>query len=229
MYLFINDIPVTLVPSSDPVQLADYNHIVNATKESITPAKLIHRVIILNAKEDHLNTLLDLLDTTTLTGLISLTVLVEDYAGFKNFLKTKFKVVKAAGGVVSNKNKVLMIFRLKKWDLPKGRINKDESPREGAAREVEEECGVKVEIQSKLCTTWHTYTLKKNKILKKTVWYDMVATDYSQMKPQLEEEIEEVRWMSPKEVYHALDNSYKSISFVFDVFYKNRKKARAKT
>ena len=211
MYLFINDIPVTLVPASDPIQLADYNHVVNAKKESITPAKLIHNVIILNAQEDHLNALLDMLDSTTLHGLITLTVLVEDYAGFKRFLKKKFKVIEAAGGLVRKKDKILMIYRLKKWDLPKGKINKDEKPRIAAAREVEEECGVEVEVLSKLCTTWHTYTLKKNKILKKTVWYEMSSVNDKKMQPQIEEDIEEVKWMTPKEVTHALQNSYKSI------------------
>jgi len=34
-----------------------------------------------------------------------------------------------------------------------------------------------------------------------------------------EEDIEEVRWMSPKEVYHALEHSYKSISYVFERYY----------
>ena len=33
-----------------------------------------------------------------------------------------FKVVKAAGGVIENENKqILFIYRLKKWDLPKGK------------------------------------------------------------------------------------------------------------
>jgi hypothetical protein len=39
------------------------------------------------------------------------------------------------------------------------------------------------------------------------------------MKPCLEEDIEELRWMTQKEVYHALQNSYKSIQFVFEEYY----------
>ena len=39
-----------------------------------------------------------------------------------------FKVVEAAGGVVSNKNgEILFIRRMGKWDLPKGKIEKGES------------------------------------------------------------------------------------------------------
>jgi hypothetical protein len=47
----------------------------------------------------------------------------------------------------------------------------------------------------------------------------MELIDDSKMKPSLEEDIEDLRWMTPKEVYHALTHSYKSISFVFEQYY----------
>ena len=86
LYLFINDIPVTLHKATWPIQLANYNYVVNARKEAIVRSKLIQSVLILHANEDHLNSLLDLLESTTLHGLIHLTILVEDYDGFKRFL-----------------------------------------------------------------------------------------------------------------------------------------------
>ena len=88
-------------------------------------------------------------------------------------------------------------------------------------REVEEECNVRVKLGAKICTTWHTYTMNKNSMLKKTKWYNMDLVDDSHMKPSLEEDIEELCWMTEKEVYHALENSYKSIQFVFEEYYKN--------
>ena len=48
----------------------------------------------------------------------------------------------------------------------------------------------------------------------------MEIVDDSKMRPDLNEDIEETRWMSPKEVYHALEHSYKSINYVFDRYYK---------
>jgi hypothetical protein len=63
--------------------------------------------------------------------------------------------------------------------------------------------------------------MNKNSMLKKTKWYNMDLVDDSHMKPSLEEDIEELRWMTEKEVYHALENSYKSIQFVFEEYYKN--------
>ena len=65
--------------------------------------------------------------------------------------------------------------------------------------------------------------MKRNKIIKRTTWYNMKVIKDKQMKPQVEEDIEEVRWMTPKEVFHALQNSYKSITFVFDEYFKHRK------
>ena len=42
-----------------------------------------------------------------------------------NEFKTKIDTIKAAGGIVRNKdNELLFIFRKGKWDLPKGRLIK---------------------------------------------------------------------------------------------------------
>lgn len=47
----------------------------------------------------------------------------------------------------------------------------------------------------------------------------MDLMDDSKMKPSGEEDIEELRWMKTKEVYHALEHSYKSIRYVFERYY----------
>ena len=81
----------------------------------------------------------------------------------QKFLK-KFPNVIAGGGKVYNaQGKVLFIFRNDKWDLPKGRIENNESIEEGAIREVEEETGVKgLTITKPLPTTYHIF--KRNRI-----------------------------------------------------------------
>jgi 8-oxo-(d)GTP phosphatase len=128
--------------------------------------------------------------------------------------------VKAAGGLVRKKDKFLMIYRMKKWDLPKGKREKGEKNSKAAVREVEEECNVSVKIGGKICTTWHTYTMNKRAMIKKTRWYVMDVIDDSKMRPAFAEDIEETRWMNRKEVYHALEHSYKSISYVFEQYYE---------
>jgi hypothetical protein len=43
-------------------------------------------------------------------------------------LSQNFNIIEAAGGVVENpNNQVLMIFRLGKWDLPKGKVDTGET------------------------------------------------------------------------------------------------------
>jgi hypothetical protein len=56
-------------------------------------------------------------------------------------------------------------------------------------------------------------------IMKKTKWYVMDVADDTRMRPESTEDIEETRWMNRKEVYHALEHSYKSISYVFEQYY----------
>tara|TARA_B100001093_G_scaffold454863_1_gene464555 strand:- start:1097 stop:1729 length:633 start_codon:yes stop_codon:yes gene_type:complete len=136
----------------------------------------------------------------------------------KNFLKS-FKIVIAGGGLVTNSTgKVLMMYRKKKWDLPKGKIEKDESIKDGAVREIEEETGVKVlAIQQKLGKTYHTYKLKDKWVLKETHWYLMNGDDTSELVPETKEGIEKVEWCTKKEVKEYLKNSYVSIQDVFDL------------
>jgi len=223
MDLFVNDIPVTILhPGSRPGE-GTYNYEINAEIEPVTKAKLINHVWINAAAVADLDLILDLINSKVPMHLLSLSVTVKDYAAVKEFIKKKFKVVKAAGGLVRKKDKVLMIYRMKKWDLPKGKKESGEKSRDTAVREVEEECNVDVKIGRKICTTWHTYTMNKNSMIKKTRWYVMDLLDDSRSRPSIEEDIEELRWMTQKEVYHALENSYRSIRFVFEAYYQSEK------
>lgn len=220
MIIFINDIPVTIYKSGEAPDPGRYNFAIDAATETITQAKLIHHVWIHHVDSSHFDILLGLLNSKVPTSLLTLLVSVIDYDSIRLHLERKFKVVKAAGGLVRKKEKILMIYRLKKWDLPKGKKEKNERYKETAIREVEEECNISVKLGRKICTTWHTYTMNKRAMLKKTKWYVMDSTDDSHMKPAYEEDIEETRWMSQKEVYHALEHSYKSINYVFERYYE---------
>ena len=73
--------------------------------------------------------------------------------------KKQFKNIEAAGGLVFNqKNEILAIHRLGKWDLPKGKVENGESINDAALREVEEECGVtNLQICQEHESTYHTY------------------------------------------------------------------------
>ena len=221
MNLFVNDIPVTILKAGKKPAHGDVNHVIDAVTEKITKASLINHVWIKNVTVADMDLLLDHLDSGVPLQLISLIVSVRDIKAIKDYLRRRFKVVDAAGGLISRREKFLMIFRMKKWDLPKGKRDEGESSRQTAVREVKEECGVEVKLGKRIVTTWHTYTMNRNPMLKRTRWYEMQLVDDSKMKPATEEDIEEIRWMTRKEVYHALENSYNSIRFVFKRYYEH--------
>ncbi len=222
MNLFVNDIPIRILKDGEKPEPGHFNLQISASSEPITKAKLIHHVWLDQATPRDMDVVFDLINSKVPMSLLSLTVTVKDYEAFKTYLKSKFKIIHAAGGLIRKKDKFLMIYRMKKWDLPKGKRETGEKYKETAVREVEEECNVRVKLGKKICTTWHTYTMNKNSMLKKTKWYDMNLVDDSNSKPSLEEDIEELRWMTQKEVYHALENSYNSIRFVFEEHYRQK-------
>ncbi len=140
-------------------------------------------------------------------------------------LKSHFKIIKAAGGIVLKKNKVLFIKRLGKWDLPKGKIDKGEDQATAAIREVTEECGVTTEIISQIGATWHTYMMGEKNILKKTVWYEMQCLDDTQLMPQTAENITEIKWVKLYKADKVLLNSYQSIRSIYQQFLMKKLKS----
>lgn len=137
----------------------------------------------------------------------------------KKAIKSLFYTLKAGGGLVTKDDQYLLIYRLGKWDLPKGKAEKGEDDETTAIREVEEECSVSVKIQHLIATTWHYYPQKGKQMLKKTYWYAMECIDDSKLQPQTIEDIEKVEWLSQSQLKPALDNSYNSILFVFERYF----------
>ncbi|MDX1751890.1 MAG: NUDIX domain-containing protein [Salinimicrobium sediminis] len=129
----------------------------------------------------------------------------------------KLPVVTAGGGMVLNSNnEVLFIYRNGRWDLPKGKVEKNESIEAGAIREVEEETGVKnLKISKFLQTTYHIFQRKGRYRLKVTYWYEM-TTDYTgELVPEEKEGIKKVKWKNMKKAQKALTKSYANIKLLF--------------
>lgn len=123
----------------------------------------------------------------------------EIWANFKHL----FTVIEAAGGVVTNdKNEILLIRRLGKWDLAKGKIEKEESLGQAALREIEEETGLKeLILEEFLNTTFHIYTERNGeKILKATHWFKVNYKGNSTPIPQTEEGISAVSWKTKEQI-----------------------------
>ena len=134
----------------------------------------------------------------------------------------KFTLLKAAGGLVENKNKdILMIFRRGKWDLPKGKLDKNETLEVCAVREVEEETGVKnIKLTGALAKTYHTYHEGTKFILKESHWYRMQVTGEQKLIPQKDEDILQVQWVNINNLEKYLKNSYPMISDIIDAYLK---------
>ncbi len=109
-----------------------------------------------------------------------------------------FTQLEAAGGYVTDpRGRLLVFYRRNNWDMPKGKIDPGETPEQAALREVQEETGLKnLTLDSFLAHTWHTYTQKGERILKRTWWYRMRTAD-TDATPQTEEDIEEIQWVDP--------------------------------
>ncbi|UMB53985.1 NUDIX domain-containing protein [Lutibacter sp. A64] len=136
-----------------------------------------------------------------------------DWQQFMSF----FKIEKAAGGKVFNKkNEVLFIYRLDKWDLPKGKLEKGECIKNCAVREVEEECGIEnLTIKNFITDTYHVFEKKGKLILKITSWFLMYTDFEGELTPQTEEDIEKAIFKTEDEIKVALENTYGNIKLLF--------------
>jgi len=129
----------------------------------------------------------------------------------------KLPVVTAAGGMVFNdKKEILFIYRNKRWDLPKGKVEKGESLKEAALREVIEETGIQeLEIRDFLQETFHVFQRKKKYKLKVTHWFEMFSVYSGEFTPEKSEGIKKVKWKNFEKSKKALTKSYSNIKLLF--------------
>ena len=128
-----------------------------------------------------------------------------------------FKIIIGAGGLVKNKsNELLVIRRNDKWDLPKGKVEKDEALESAAIREVEEECGLhSLKLEDAAPVTYHIYTQFNKFYLKITYWYYMSYSGVELPVPQTSEGIIDARWMNQIEIEtKVFTNTYANIKNV---------------
>ena len=123
-------------------------------------------------------------------------------------LKRRMRWVRAAGGMVTRGDgMMLLILRNGRWDLPKGKVEAGETLLEAALREVEEETGMKVHLSP--IKTYHIFNLYGGWHMKQTSWFPMTVAEGSTVgKPQQEEGITAVEWVTPDEWHRRLEGSY---------------------
>ncbi len=134
-------------------------------------------------------------------------------------IKKSCKYVESAGGyVLNNVGQSLVIFRNGLWDLPKGKVEQDETVENAAVREVEEETGiVGTKIERKLADTYHFYRWKDEKTLylKKTYWFLMSCKGGRTM-PQVEEGITSALWVDDGMLDEMLNKTHRNLKLLFN-------------
>lgn len=137
------------------------------------------------------------------------------------------KKIVAAGGLVTNSTgELLLIFRKKKWDLPKGKCEDGESIEECAIREVQEETGLQnLNMKGFVGKTYHEYYEKwiSEHVIKETWWFAMNVTENSKFIPQTEEDIEEVIWANEAKLKQCLQNTFPNIISIIQLWKQENK------
>ena len=121
--------------------------------------------------------------------------------------------VQAAGGLVTRRGgEILVIYRNGVFDLPKGKVEESEPIPIAALREVEEETGLSCTLrrESPWAITWHAYRQNKKRYLKRTDWFAMKG-QHGEIRPQGEEGIEKVLWMTPEDYLSSDLNTYRGL------------------
>lgn len=154
-----------------------------------------------------------------------LTIFDFKFEKFRNIYNKVFTPVKAAGGVVVNEmDEFLAIERFGKWDLPKGKVEKNESIKKAAVREVNEECGVvNIKIKDFINTTYHVYKINEKRMIKETFWYEMKSLKQS-LTPQESEDITKAFWLQVEQIPYFMEKTYASIAYLLEQFWLNSKK-----
>ncbi len=132
---------------------------------------------------------------------------------FKN-LKVFFTYIESAGGIIFNtQGQILFIRRASIWDLPKGKLEKGETPQDAALREVKEECGLDdhLIILQHIKDTYHIFKRSDKKFLKKIYWFKMLYKGDKEPQPLKAEGITDIRWFDPGELDKILNYTYPNI------------------
>jgi len=131
-----------------------------------------------------------------------------------------FQTVIAGGGIVKNdKGEILIIYRRKQWDLPKGHLDKNETIEECALREVREETGLnQLKIINADSVSYHVYRQNGKNILKETHWFLMHHSGNGVIKVQTDEDIEEAQWVDPKHFSNYYSDMFPLIRDILDKF-----------
>ncbi|MEZ5046451.1 MAG: NUDIX domain-containing protein [Chitinophagaceae bacterium] len=185
----------------------------NIPATNTTPSYIIH-----NLTPQKIELLIDILLISDLKQVL----IIGDIDTSMQILKQTMSLVQAGGGLVINpQHEMLFIYRKGKWDLPKGKIEKQEDIEQCAIREVQEETNLKnIHIVKHLSNSYHIY-FEEIFILKETFWY-LMTSEKESVKPQYEEGITKVLWVDTNKIKYQLNNTYENIKDLVNMCLYNK-------
>ena len=108
---------------------------------------------------------------------------------------------KSCGAIIFNEGKVLVVKQTSGfYGFPKGHVEKDETYKQTAIREVKEECNIDIEIISDTYFT-NTYSPKTN-VIKDVHYFIAKATSTKIINQQIE--VSEAKWVDIEDVMDVL-------------------------
>ena len=147
------------------------------------------------------------------TNEIKAGIIINNVTEAVEAIKKEFTVIQASGGLVhSPDNKILLIFRRGKWDLPKGKLDDGENLVNCALREVKEETGLSdLLFEQFICITYHTYHQAEKHILKESHWHLLKGNNKEILIPQTDEDIEKCEWVKIDKLDPYIENAPASV------------------
>ena len=167
MKVFVNEKTIRIIKLSNKLDDENYDHVVLDNKPILSTI-LVGKVLVKSADLVQMMDFIKILSVQDIPTLDTIIFAFEKKKTAISYFKEHFSIVEAAGGIVQKEDKVLLIYRKEKWDLPKGKAEKGETIEQTAVREVSEECNVTVKLGEKIGKTYHTYLYKEKRVLKKT-------------------------------------------------------------
>ena len=204
--IYINNIKLILANTEDSKLIATENPVLTLVEYT--------------GKQKQMKEVIDELER--LDGIEDYCMYFHNFEELKKDFKSNYRTVKASGGLVKNQyDEYLFIFRRGMWDLPKGKMEKNETKEKTGVREVEEETGIKkVFIEKKLGKTYHTYKNRiGTRIIKKSYWY-LMSTTKQPLIPETSEDILEAKWITLKDFYQLDKPCFRNIFDVVDTYAK---------
>lgn len=172
--------------------------------------------LVFHSQKDQLNQVLEKIDFREPKSCVR--ILCDDFDKAIHEVFHGYEFIDAAGGIVKRKDNYLFIERHHVWDIPKGKVEKNEKPWEAAVREIEEECGISgPTIDHFIGITYHTYLYKNRPTIKRNWWYALNYSGPKKLEPQTEESITQAIWIEKEQWSMIRKNTYHSISEVLDM------------